>query len=159
MRLTCWLRMIFCSFNWLKSSLSFSNSAFFFRRHFMADLRFWMRRLLRSLAWRNSLLLIFVEVAWVVLFVRREVGLFLVRGILLLFFGLAFAATSHVGIVRIFLIRRRNVTLFGSPTTTFCGLCFGDLNPLLCRRGLFIVSAGSAVGGHRFCRGLPSTLS
>jgi hypothetical protein len=57
-----------------------------------------------------------------------------------------FATDSNVGIVKVILIRRRNVTLFGSALTGFGGLGLRNLDSFLGRGSLMRIPSGSAVG-------------
>jgi len=57
-----------------------------------------------------------------------------------------FATDSNVGIVKVILIRRRNVTLFGSALTGFGGLGLRNLDSFLGRGGWNCISSSSAVG-------------
>jgi hypothetical protein len=57
-----------------------------------------------------------------------------------------FATDSNVGIVKVILIRRRNVTLFGSALTSFGGIGLRNLDSFLGRGDLNCIPSGSAVG-------------
>jgi len=98
--------------------------------------------------------LVFVWVSRVVLVVRI-IGLIVVRGLI----PFLLAAILHVGVVRIFLIRGRNVTLFTTAATALSSFRLGNLHSFLGRRCFGIIPSEATVSRHAFCGRFSSALA